>query len=72
MYAESHAQKDGKTMEIDLEKFQVVCPHCSAIFDLDEFVIKKGWDDNKAEEYLKIECPECNGIKIIDMVEEGF
>ncbi|RKX20223.1 MAG: hypothetical protein DRP51_06085 [Candidatus Zixiibacteriota bacterium] len=55
-------------MESDLEKFQAVCPHCSAIFDLDESVIKKGWDDIKAEEYLKIQCPECEGIKLIDII----
>jgi hypothetical protein len=44
----------------DLEKFQVVCPACSNVFDLDESVIKKGFDDGLAVEYLEVTCPECD------------
>jgi DNA-directed RNA polymerase subunit RPC12/RpoP len=44
-------------MPEDLEKFQAVCPNCSHVFDLDEDVIEKGFDDNK--EYLQITCPAC-------------
>lgn len=43
-----------------LEKFQVVCPACGHIFELDESVIEKGFDDDRAEEYLEITCPACD------------
>lgn len=50
--------------------FEAVCPHCSSTFVLNEEVIVKGWDDERAEEYLKIMCPVCGGIKFIDVIEE--
>ena len=54
----------------DLEKFKVVCPNCSNIFDLDETVIEKGFDDDSAQEYLEITCPAC-GCQRCPTIEES-
>ena len=59
---------NGDWFDGDLAQFQAVCPHCSASFTLDEEVICKGFDDERAEEYLKIMCPVCGGTKLIDVI----
>jgi hypothetical protein len=54
----------------DLEQFTAVCPHCSASFELNADVIVRGFDDERAEEYLKITCPVCEETKMIDCRDE--
>jgi uncharacterized Zn finger protein len=58
-----------KIMSEEIDKFQIVCPACSADFDLDE-AIAKGFDDERAEEYLKVTCPVCGCVRCPNLPEE--
>jgi predicted RNA-binding Zn-ribbon protein involved in translation (DUF1610 family) len=53
--------------EAELAKFQAVCPHCSEVFELNEEVLKKFFDESAGEDYIKLTCPQCGGTKLFDI-----
>lgn len=63
-------EDDSAPVDEGLTPFEAVCPHCSATFVLDEEVISLGFDSDRAEQYLKIQCPTCGGIRLVDVEEE--
>lgn len=58
------------SLDYEMGSFEVVCPHCSAIFDLNAAVVRKGFDYESGEEFLKVTCPDCDEVRIIELNEE--
>jgi hypothetical protein len=55
-------------MSEELDKFQVVCPECSSVFDLDKSIANV-WCP-LIDHLLRVTCPECECVRLIPLPED--